>query len=160
MFLKIPLQKRHLIEPYRFVKDEKTIRRFQVPSGKGRVKSSHFVTLNRENVRSKSEVIIADRLKNAGVLYTYEPPTMIDEDSLELWYPDFLCLNSRTGKTYYWEHFGILDNSEYRQGFLYKIEMYAEVGIFVGKKLIISMESSEYPLSTEHVDRLIKEYLL
>lgn len=160
VFLRIPPQKRHLIQPYVFVKDEAVIRRFENGSVRGRLDKSSNVTLKGENVRSKSELIIADRMKNAGVLYEYEPPTMLDEERLELWHPDFMCLNSRTGETLYWEHFGMIDNSDYRKGFLYKIERYAEAGIFLGEKLIITMESAEHPLSTEYVDLLIKKYLL
>lgn len=160
VFLRIPEEKRHLIEPYAFVKNPQIIKRFNYTRNEGRVENSTYVSLNGEKVRSKSELIIADRLKSAGVMYVYEPPTALDEDGLEIWHPDFLCLNSRTGRTMYWEHFGMLDNSDYRKSFSYKIERYAKAGILIGVNLIMTTECSEHQLNTEHIDILIKKFLL
>ena len=64
---------------------------------------------NGERVRSKSEVIIADILKNNGIPYRYEYPVLINRNI----HPDFCCLNVRTRKEYFWEHFGKMDDIEY-----------------------------------------------
>jgi len=159
VFVKIPYEKRHLIEPYVFIKDDKIIKRFETPDQDGRLTRSSYTTLNGEKVRSKSEVIIADRFKHFGVLYCYEPPTKMCEDFNEIWHPDFLCLNKRTGETYYWEHFGKMDDPQYLDGFHTRMERYAEAGIILGKNLIVTTETSKHPLNTEYLDLLINKYL-
>jgi len=69
--------------------------------------------LKKEKVRSKSEVIIADRLFINAIPYEYErglivkiPKTAECPETEMVWNPDFRVLNVRTGKEYIWEHFG------------------------------------------------------
>ncbi len=123
-------------------------------------------TDNNEQVRSKSEVIIANALKAAGVPYRYEFPLLVDKnpeadagaDFYEL-HPDFYCLNLRTRKEFAWEHFGMMDDPEYAARATEKLELYAENGFFPGKNLIITMETSAKPLSSKLLKSVIKTYL-
>lgn len=115
-------------------------------------------TLKGEYVKSKSEVIIADRLTYYGVPYVYEVTTAKDAFD-EMMRPDFLILNKRTGKEYFWEHMGMMGDTQYAAKNQVKIEQFARQGIIVGKNLIVSFECSERPLSTEYVDSIIKEML-
>ena len=77
-------------------------------------------TDNNEQVRSKSELIIANALKAAVVPYRYEFPLLVDRnpeadagsDFCEF-HPDFYCLNLRTRQEFAWEHFGMMDDPEY-----------------------------------------------
>ena len=116
-----------------------------------------FTSANNEQVRSKSEVIIADTLKRMNIPYRYEYPLELKDGHTV--YPDFLCLNVRTRKEYYWEHFGIMDDSDYLDRTIKKMRLYSENKIFPGKNLIITMESKTNPLSTRQVEILIKEFL-
>ena len=116
-------------------------------------------TINGEFVKSKSEVIIADRLTFYGVPYVYEASAMLD-DWMSIRYPDFKVLNKRTRKEYYWEHFGRMGESRYAADNQIKIEQYAKNDILVGKNLILSFECNDRPLSTEYVDSIIREILL
>ena len=116
-------------------------------------------TLRGEFVRSKSEVIIADRLTYYGVPYVYETTTMMSEWE-EFRRPDFFILNKRTRKEFYWEHLGMMGDPRYAASNQQKIEKFAKNGIVLGKNLILSFECSERPLSTEYVDQLIKETLI
>ena len=75
-------------------------------------------------------------------------------------YPDFLCLNLRTREEFYWEHFGMMDDEEYANNAAGKINLYAENGLYPGRKLILTMETQREPLNTRTVDKLIKEFLL
>lgn len=110
-------------------------------------------------VKSKSEVIIADRLDLAGVPYVYEFTLGLDNGN-SIRYPDFYVLNKRTRKTYFWEHLGMLDKGNYCYASQVKLDEYARNGYFPGKNLLITFESENRPLSTKYVDMLIKEYLL
>ena len=60
-------------------------------------------------VRSKSEVVIADRLYEAGILFHYEEMALLSGDES---YPDFLVPITMAEK-YAWEHFGAMDNEKY-----------------------------------------------
>lgn len=126
-------------------------------------------TENGEQVRSKSELIIANSLKAAGVPYRYEFPLLMDRNANDpdfpdydfcRLYPDFYCLNLRTRREFAWEHFGMMDDPEYASRAAEKIQLYQENGFFPGKNLIITMETSKKPLSSKVLKNLIKEYLL
>ena len=123
-------------------------------------------TDNNEQVRSKSEVIIANALKAARVPYRYEFPLLVDRDPeadadadfCEL-HPDFYCLNLRTRQEFSWEHFGMMDDPEYAARATEKLGLYAENGFFPGKNLIITMETSAKPLSSKLLKSVIQTYL-
>ena len=126
-------------------------------------------TENGEQVRSKSELIIANSLKAAGVPYRYEFPLLMDRNANDpdfpdydfcRLHPDFYCLNLRTRREFAWEHFGMMDDPEYAARAAEKIQLYQENGFFPGKNLIITMETSKKPLSSKVLKNLIKEYLL
>ncbi len=115
-----------------------------------------YYTAKGERVRSKSEIIIADRLNLLGVPYHYEYPIDLKFTTL---YPDFIVLNTRTHKTYVWEHLGMLDKSDYATRAKEKLELYAKGDILLGKNLIVTFETSQSALDTKYLDFLIKEYL-
>lgn len=121
-----------------------------------------FRTSNGEFVRSKSELIIAEALKMHGVPYLYERPfyqISVGSRKSNL-YPDFTCLNKRTGRTYYWEHLGMMDNAEYASKNIRRILEYSKEGVHPGSELILSFETSEVPLSIDYIKALIRKNLL
>ena len=59
-------------------------------------------------VRSKSELVIADKLHARGIDYGYEQPLMLSNGRTR--YPDFTIADHARGVTFYWEHLGMLDN--------------------------------------------------
>ena len=123
----------------------------------GYARPEEFLTLNGEYVRSKSEKILADAFFHHQIIYLYECPLRLGDRII---YPDFTLINLRTGKIYYWEHFGRMDDPEYVNDVVQKIRSYERSGIFPGEQLIISMETSKIPLSVKDIERLIEKYLL
>lgn len=121
-------------------------------------KGKAFRTLRGDYVRSKSEVIIADRLLFHKVPYHYERVLFFERYGE--FCPDFYVLNKRTMKAYYWEHFGIMDDPRYSCEAVRKMVAYTENGIIQGKNLLVSYETSINPLKTEYIDELIKSFLL
>ena len=119
-----------------------------------------YETIGKNLVRSKSEVIIADRFYKAGIPYRYEQLLLLDKKTMLRYYPDFTILNKRTRKIIYWEHLGKLGDQDYCAENLNKLEDYARHGIIQGKNLILTYECDGKPLSTTMLDILIKEYLL
>ena len=114
-----------------------------------------------EPMRSKSEVIIADSLAEAGVEYEYEQTLVIDGNTR---YPDFIIEDSDTGITYYWEHCGMLQNREYRKRWERKLAWYKEQQIIPledggGERgtLIITRDDQHGGISSKEIKELIKE---
>ncbi|MGH8758906.1 MAG: ATP-binding domain-containing protein, partial [Burkholderiales bacterium] len=85
-----------------------------------------YLTENGDLVRSKSEWIIADKLKAAGIRYQYEQPLILD--GIER-YPDFTIRDEDSGTIWYWEHNGMLSNEEYRKRWDRKLAAYRKAGI-------------------------------
>lgn len=115
-------------------------------------------TENGERVRSKSEKMIADKMKQLGIPYRYEAPLRLGRN-LEL-HPDFTILNVRERKEYYYEHFGMMDNPEYIENVMKRIELYEKNGIFPGDKLLFSWETMAMPLNMKVVERMMRKFLL
>ena len=119
-----------------------------------------FKTLRGEYVRSKSEVIIADRLYTKGIPYRYEICFPMEFEDIRYVYPDFEILNVRTKEEFLWEHLGLLGNPEYQEAQLKKMSGYARSGFIPGKNLLLSFESKNRPLDTYYVDSLIDAFLV
>ena len=79
-------------------------------------------TNNGVMVRSKSEVIIANDLENAGLDWHYENDGKFIEIAGRKLLPDFVIQHS--GKTYYWEHLGLLNNAKYERNWAEKEKCY------------------------------------
>lgn len=114
-------------------------------------------TKKGERVRSKSEKILADIFFDLGIEYKYECPLKLKGYGVV--YPDFTLLRKRDGKEIYWEHDGRMDDSAYAEKAIRKINSYIANGIFPGKQLIISYESSGVVISDKIIKRMISEYL-
>jgi len=117
-------------------------------------------TSRGEAVRSKSEVIIADRLAAANIDYIYEEELLIDDLPR---YPDFTIHDDDSGIDYYWEHLGMLSNPEYKEKWGNKLEWYHKNGIKEegGKRgtLIITCDDEKGGISSQEIDRVIREKL-
>ena len=164
--------RRSLITPA-ILTNEQYAARWQDISWTGRPFASdapYICTARGERVRSKSEVIIADILFRHNIPYRYEfPITLKRINSADIrrdfgrsvtLYPDFLCLNTRTRTEFYWEHFGLMDSTEYSNNAAGKLRLYTENGILAGRNLIITMETQTEPPSIKALEKLIEEFLL
>lgn len=61
--------------------------------------------------RSKSELIISERLITKGIDYVYEEPLKLGKS---IRYPGF-TIKKDYGDEYYWEHCGLMNNKEYQK---------------------------------------------
>lgn len=119
--------------------------------------STSYSTIRGENVRSKSEKIIADTYHLAGIPYVYEPAILLSNGKRRC--PDFAVLNVRLHKTMYHEHFGMMDDDEYRQNAILKIREYNRNGYTAGERMIYTFEGENCPFSQDELDRLIRDLL-
>ena len=92
---------------------------------------TEFYTKRGERVRSKSEILIANTLNDNNIPYRYECPVEVDIG--KKLYPDFMVLNRKQRKEFYWEHLGI--------------------------NLFVTYETSAMPLGTGEIERLISLFL-
>lgn len=108
-------------------------------------------------VRSKSEVLIAETLASYKIPFRYEYP--INLKNFGIIHPDFYCLNPRTLKEIIWEHFGMMDNIEYANNTVKKLNYYQLNGYICGKNLCFTQETSIHPLDIKQIQLVIKNYL-
>lgn len=111
-----------------------------------------YYTRKGIRVRSKSEVIIADILHETGIPFLYEKPLRMFNRVV---HPDFTLLNIKERKEVYWEHFGMMDDMEYRNKALIKIGEFESMGIYQYDSMICTFESSLYPLNTKTIRKMI-----
>lgn len=83
-------------------------------------------------VRSKSELVIADKLHSRGVDYAYEKELVLPDG--KTFRPDFTIVDHAMGITWYWEHLGLLHVPHYKNRWDYKKAAYSTAGIETWKE--------------------------
>ncbi len=139
---------------------ENYIRRWQEresPGMRPRTGSYMIKTSRGEFVRSKAEFNIAEALHKAGIPYRYEPDYLTDDGVNQK--PDFVVLNVSTGDEFYWEHFGMMDRTDYVKKFMNKMNSYELSGLYPGNGLIVTFEDNTHKLESEHIERIIRTML-
>lgn len=106
-------------------------------------------------LRSKSEAIIDMMLYRKRIPFHYEEKLVLGRMII---YPDFVIRHPLTGEYYYWEHFGMMDEEEYRNHACNKLKLYCENGIIPSVNLITTFETKTHPLSIEKVEKVIQDY--
>lgn len=121
-------------------------------------KATEIYTKKGERVRSKSEKILADTFFELGLEYKYECPIVLK--GFGVVYPDFTFLRKRDGREVYWEHEGRMDEQEYSEKAIRKLNTYALNNILPSDNLILTFETSKTVLNDKVVKIMIAEYLL
>lgn len=119
-----------------------------------------YETEQGELVRSKSEMIIANILyqHKEDILYKYERPLEIRMDgNIKVIYPDFTILNIHTGRIFYWEHAGRMDDPYYANEFVKKMNTYIANELLPGRDIMITYETLGNSLDISVVKRMVKE---
>jgi hypothetical protein len=115
-------------------------------------------------VRSKSELIIADKLFARDIDYAYEQPLVLPDGRVR--YPDFTFTDHARGVAFYWEHLGLLDDPGYRARWDRKRAEYIAARILPwqdgGGETGTLIETRDEPggaLDAEAIARVIQEVL-
>ncbi len=95
------------------------------------------VTSRGLHVRSKSEVLIAEALYDAGIPFRYEQVLNIGPDEYA---PDFTILRA-DGKVIFWEHCGRMFEQRYFDSHFRKLRAYYGAGVVPWKNLILTYDS-------------------
>lgn len=107
-------------------------------------------------VRSKSEVLICEKLYEFRVPFRYEQTLAIGKYELS---PDFTVL-SKSGKIFYWEHCGMPGNQEYMKRHKWKMDMYETIDIVPWKNLIVTYDNENGTIDLAIIDSEIRNKLL
>lgn len=113
-------------------------------------------TLKGELVRSKSEVIIANMLFEAGIEYEYEKELPLGEDGVRI--PDFTIDDAESGILIYWEHCGMMSDPLYRKRWEEKKLIYARHDIIEGENLIVSYDNMDGSIDSVAIKAIIEKY--
>ena len=154
-----PEEKKELIKPY-FTSDDEFIKEWESMSYDGKPideSTPELFSNNGEQVRSKSEKIIADKLAEMGIPYRYEAPLFLG--TMGIVYPDFTLLKVCTREEIYWEHLGMMDDPNYVHKALNKINTYIRNGYIPGKNLLLTFESKAIPLNMRNVESQLRAIL-
>lgn len=159
-YAKMNLRRKALINPV-VIDDAEYVRRWKAVSYVSKEFSEEAPELYSASgirVRSKSEVMIADVLTRFGIPFRYEFP--LEMKSGVVFYPDFFCLDMKNRREIVWEHFGMMDDSDYVQGAIFKQNEYVPSGWIPGKNLIFTMETVEKPLSSKYIEKIVRGLFL
>ena len=149
-----------LVAPY-ITPDEIYARDWQAATFKANnymSENKRYDTIRGESVRSKSEAILADMLCELGIPYHYEKPLRLKNGTTR--YPDFTLLRVKSRVEIYLEHFGLLDDTDYLDSCLQKLDEYRKNSIYPGRNLICTYETAEHPLDIKGIRQMIKDLLL
>ncbi len=156
-YRKLPPERQKLITPY-ILTDDLFAAKWQTSDFKSNPympEAKIYDTRKGEKVRSKSEAILADMFYELGIPYHYEKPVLLKGRVVR--YPDFTLLKKASREEIYLEHFGLMDDENYRNNCLSKLEEFRYSGIYPGKNLLITFESSQNPLDIKGIRMMIKD---
>jgi len=106
-------------------------------------------------VRTKSEVIVSEKLDVFMLPYRYEQMLYIENYSFS---PDFTILTKRG--LYYWEHAGKVNDPRYLKKHKWKMNMYERAGIVPWKNLIVTYDDEYGGIDTRIIEAEIRNKLL
>jgi hypothetical protein len=157
VFQRLSANRQNLVTPY-ITTDSLFAREWQsrcFQSNPYRTENKIYDTRRGDKVRSKSEAILADIFYELKIPYHYEKPIKLRNGNTR--YPDFTLLNVKTREEFYFEHFGLLDDEEYRRDCFNKLDEYRNSGIYIGKNLIFTYETTTNPLDIKGIRRMVAE---
>jgi hypothetical protein len=108
-------------------------------------------------VRSKSELVIANKLFAANIVYEYERPLEGSDPKTgrkRKLRPDFSFIDA-SGDVVLWEHLGMLSRPDYRRGWEWKLDWYETNGFVLGENLFVTDET-EGGLDSAKLDQVAK----
>lgn len=114
-------------------------------------------TLKGDFVRSKSEVIIANTLYMKGLEYRSEELTKVGS---HIFAPDFKILAPSTNKVKILEHFGMMNNPEYREKALKKMSTYIENGYRPYEDILFTFDDLNGNIDAMNLELLITSFCM
>jgi len=147
LYNNLPLYKQKFVDKY-FETDEEFIARWKEDHPHcDSMDVTSFETKSGFFVKSKSEKIIADALFDNNIPFVYE--IRVSFGNTESFVPDFAICDVKNRKTVIWEHFGLINDPDYRNKTVYKLIRYADSGYNLGDNFIYSLEGNSINCSNQ-----------
>lgn len=105
--------------------------------------------------RSKGEAMLLDLADDMGLRYRYDSTVLIDGREIS---PD-LIIAREDGKLIYVEHHGWIDRESNDRWFLFKLDLYASIGILQGYNLLVTFDRSDTSCDTELIRRQLENIM-
>ena len=162
---KLAYRKYALLRIYDLTQEIKSIDKYlkSPPLGDGKstslLKNPHhpeYATLKSPSghlVRSKSELLIDMALFQHQLPFRYECQLLLSGIAF---YPDFTIRHPKSGKTFYWEHFGMMNNLNYSKKTFEKLQIYNNHNILPDFNLITTYETTNHPLNLDVIENKIE----
>ena len=160
VYFSLPDFRRELITPV-IQTDEQFAKQWQEEPYRGKMIGNDvpvYLTEKGERVRSKSEVILANKFYTMEIPYKYEHPLLLQ--SGEVIYPDFTGLNVRERKVIYTEHLGMMSDPDYCEAAMERLSKFIRNGIFPGDQLCLTWETQKQPLNILDAEKILRHYYL
>ena len=158
IYEEMPEEKKLFVDD-RGVSDEEFVKRWaaaEYEQKKHDDRDPVFITNRGERVVSKSEKIIADMLNEKGLAYRYEEPLILI--GLGTIHPDFKILHPTRRVIVCLEHNGRMDDPDYAERAVIRINAYERNGYHEGDTLLLTFETSTVPLDTELLSRKLDQF--
>ncbi len=114
-------------------------------------------TMKGDMVRSKSEVIISNTYLLKRAQYRYEEETKVGNKTFA---PDFKVLIPRTNKIKLHEHFGRMDDPEYRRKAMWKMEYYIVNGYRPYEDILFTFDDLDGNIDARALELLIDHFMM
>lgn len=119
--------------------------------------SLRAIDLHGRKRRSNPEIYIASRLDHYGLTYRHDCPTGIPGLYR---IPDFQILRPRDLRVIFWEHFGMMDDIEYRIDYKQKLSEYEAHGIVPWDNLITTFNTANGGIDAQKIEAAIRGWLV
>ena len=104
-------------------------------------------------LRSRVELAYYEFLLMRNLRFKREAPILIDGD---YWYPDFIIIRDFDNAIIIWEHFGMMDDPQYRAQAEYKISRYIKAGYLPYVNLITTFDSGDDAVDLSVVEDIMR----
>ena len=154
---KLSEYRKELVDPY-ILSDEEYAKNWEesdYTASTYKEDNKRYETHKGDRVRSKSEVLLANLFYDMDIPYRYEQALFLEDGSVR--YPDFTLLHTTTRREFYLEHFGLLDDKDYLENAIEKLDKYRHSGIYLGKNLLITYETINSPLDIKGIKEMLEE---
>lgn len=152
------VDRRNLVNPVRQSDSEYAEKWLEIPFNQKPCSSDGplYKTQKGDMVKSKSELIIADRLFSLGIPYRYEAELRLGTETI---HPDFTILDVKKRREVYLEHLGKMDDPKYASDNVKRINLYGHHNILIGDRLYLTMETKDHPLDVDNLNKVLIQFV-
>ena len=129
----------------------------QVPCSNNYENKNRYVDAFGFNVKSRSEMLVGQALKELGLEAKYEPLLILRGDRKKT--PDYSFPVPVIDRCFYVEFMGMADNESYIDKNYGKIEEYMRNGILLNRDLIVICGTENWLPSLEDMKRIIASFI-